>query len=44
MENQSLRETKILVSDILELLSAGKTIEEILRENPKLTEEMPRRL
>lgn len=36
------RGTRILVSDILELLSAGKSVDEILEEYPSLTEEMVR--
>mgnify|MGYP003879533345 CR=1 FL=1 len=32
--------TRILVSDVLELLAAGKSVEEILEEYPKLSEEM----
>jgi len=34
--------TRILVSDILELLASGMSIEEILREYPSLNEEMVR--
>jgi len=33
---------RILVSDILELLASGMSIEEILREYPSLNEEMIR--
>jgi len=32
--------TRILVSDVLELLAVGKSVGEILREYPKLNEEM----
>ena len=32
--------TRVLVSDILELLSTGMTIEEILKEYPTVTKEM----
>ena len=34
--------TRVLVSDVLELLAAGKDVEEILREYPQLNEEMVR--
>ena len=34
--------TRILVSDILELLASGMSIEEILKEYPSLNEEMIR--
>lgn len=34
--------TRILVSDVLELLAAGKSMKEILEEYPKLSEEMIR--
>ena len=34
--------TRILVSDILELLASGMSIEEIIREYPGLNEEMIR--
>jgi uncharacterized protein (DUF433 family) len=32
--------TRVLVSDILELLAAGKDVEEILRDYPQLNEDM----
>ncbi|ALM74708.1 DUF433 domain-containing protein [Thermococcus barophilus] len=34
--------TRILVSDVLEMLAAGMSIEEILKEYPQLSEEMIR--
>ena len=34
------RGTRILVSDVLELLASGMSIEEILKEYPSLNEEM----
>ncbi len=34
------KRTRVLVSDVLELLAAGESFEEILEEYPSLTEEM----
>ncbi|WP_456474413.1 DUF433 domain-containing protein [Candidatus Pyrohabitans sp.] len=34
--------TRVLVSDVLELLAAGKDVEEVLQEYPQLNEEMVR--
>jgi uncharacterized protein (DUF433 family) len=34
--------TRVLVSDVLELLAAGESFESILREYPSLTEDMIR--
>ena len=34
------RGTRVLVSDVLEMLASGMTIEEVLEEYPQLTREM----
>ena len=34
------RGTRVLVSDVLEMLASGMSIEEVLREYPQLTREM----
>ncbi len=34
------RGTRVLVSDVLEMLASGMTIEEVLEEYPQLTKEM----
>lgn len=41
MENPHLKNTRVLVSDVLELLAAGLSIEEVIRDYyPSLNEEM----
>ncbi len=34
------KETRVLVSDVLEMLASGMSIEEVLEEYPQLTREM----